>query len=126
MKKLLLSVFILLLATTALADVTLPENVMVIEPEAFAGCTELTGTLVIPEGVTDIGEEAFKDCAGLTELVLPSNAVTIEDRAFAGCTELAGAVVGDNVSLGEDVFDGTDITVMESTPLEAFEYAMWC
>ncbi|MBQ3155386.1 MAG: leucine-rich repeat protein [Clostridia bacterium] len=124
MKKLLLSVFILLLATTALADVTLPENVMVIEPEAFAGCTELTGTLVIPEGVTDIGEEAFKDCAGLTELVLPSNAVTIEDRAFAGCTELAGAVVGDNVSLGEDVFDGTDITVMESTPLEAFEYAV--
>lgn len=40
---------------------------------AFAECRNLSGSLIIPEGVIEIGSAAFADCTSLTgELVLPS------------------------------------------------------
>lgn len=125
MKKLLLMVAaLLMLALPASADVTLPEGLTVIEPNAFAGCTELTGTLVIPDGVTEIGDGAFRGCTGLTELILPDSVTVIGDYAFAGCTELAGTVVGDGVDVGTDAFDGTNVEVTEPTPATEFTYTI--
>lgn len=125
MKKLLLIMAALLLWTLpAAADVTLPDSVTVIADNAFAGCTELTGTLVIPEGVTTIGDSAFKGCTGLTELVLPDSVTSIGDYAFAGCTELAGTVVADGVHIGTDAFDGTDVAVTEPAPVTDFAYTI--
>ena len=40
-------------------------------------------TLAIPEGVTEIGEEAFWGDMSLDEVVLPEGVRTIGDRAFA-------------------------------------------
>ena len=49
---------LVLAAFTALADVTLPADLTVIEAEAFLNDFQLTGTLRIPEGVTSIGARA--------------------------------------------------------------------
>ena len=38
--------------------------------EAFIGCTGLT-SVTIPEGVTSIGKNAFGDCSALTTVTLP-------------------------------------------------------
>lgn len=54
---------------------------------AFYGCTSLE-RVIIPEGVTSIGDEAFAGCASLTEIVIPNSVTRIGRRAFIGCTGL--------------------------------------
>ena len=48
---------------------------------------ELTN-LVVPEGVTSIGDRAFYGCSGLTSITLPSSLTNIENLAFYGCRAL--------------------------------------
>lgn len=41
--------------------------------------------LVIPEGVTTIGDYAFRGCSGLTSVTIPESVTRIGDTAFYGC-----------------------------------------
>ena len=51
---------------------------------AFNGCENLSGSLIIPEGVIEIAPGAFGGCSGLTgELVLPSTLKILGDADFA-------------------------------------------
>lgn len=104
---------LLLAGLTALADVSLPADLTVIEAEAFLNDFNLTGTLSIPRGVTSIGRSAFEG-TGITGLVIPETVTAINSRAFANCTSLTGTVfVPETVTyLAEDAFDGTDVTVV--------------
>lgn len=43
----------------------------------------VAGRAVIPEGVTRIGEAAFKDCIGLQWVRIPSTVTEIGEAAFA-------------------------------------------
>ena len=61
--------------------VEIPETVETIAPACFLGHTEILG-IRIPDSVTIIGEEAFKDCTNLKEIHNASNVVKIQDRAF--------------------------------------------
>lgn len=54
-----LLVALLLVALTALAEMTLPGNLTTIESEAFAGCESLSGTVIIPNSVTYLAKDAF-------------------------------------------------------------------
>lgn len=49
-------------------ELTIPNSVTVIGPNAFYSCQQLTGTLTIPESVLKIGDGAFCFCGGLTTL----------------------------------------------------------
>ena len=49
---------------------------------------ELTGDLVIPEGVTAISSYAFYGCSGLTSITIPSSVTSIGDGAFRYCSGL--------------------------------------
>lgn len=70
--------------------------------------TEYTGSggdVVIPEGVTEIGDGAFENCAGLTGVTIPEGVTAIGERAFAGCIGLTGVILPDGlIRLGEGVF----------------------
>lgn len=48
----------------------------------------VAGRAVIPEGVTRIGEAAFKDCIGLQWVRIPSTVTEIGSSAFEGCLSL--------------------------------------
>ena len=52
-------------------DVKLPDNVTYLGNQALMGCT-LSSVFVIPETVTHIGIDVFRDCV-VDEIVLPSN-----------------------------------------------------
>lgn len=69
------------LATTVAA----PAALTVIQEEAFAGMSQLSGLLTLPENVTAIGRNAF-DGTGLYALELPSGMQTVADQ---GDTSLA-------------------------------------
>lgn len=49
--------------------------------------------LVIPEGVTEIGANAFGSCSDLEEIVLPKSLKKIGGDCFAGCTSLKKVTV---------------------------------
>ena len=77
---------------SALVRFVFPDNITVIGECAFEG-SSLTGTLVLPNGVTEIRQRVFYDCSGLSgELILPSSLVRIGDNAFSRCSGLYGAL----------------------------------
>ena len=45
-------------------------------------------TVVLPNGITHIGNDAFSDCIGLNEITIPYTVTSIGDYAFAGCRKL--------------------------------------
>ena len=49
-------------------------------------------------GVTYIGKEAFKDCSKLYTIVIPDNVKTIEQNAFSGCSDLQFVTWGNNIT----------------------------
>ncbi len=52
-----------------------------------------TGTLMIPNSVTSIGNAAFSNCSGFTgELVIPNSVTSIGNSAFGGCYNLTGSL----------------------------------
>ena len=82
-----------MLCGAALADVVLPEDLQVIEDEAFATNQAMTGNLVIPHGVTTIGKQAFGGCKGLNgTLTIPDSVISIGYCAFAWCENLTGTL----------------------------------
>ena len=60
-------------------------TVTIIDSQAFYYCEGLTGPLVIPNTVEEIGDLAFYKCTGLTSLTLSNNLIEIGDDAFDYC-----------------------------------------
>ena len=74
---------------SALATLSLPEGLQIIESSAFGQCSKLK-SLVIPGSVTEIGSVAFDGCAGLKTIRLADgdDRLTIDNlswRIFEGC-----------------------------------------
>ena len=46
------------------------------------------GDVVIPEGVTSIGQGAFRECANVTGIQIPDTVDSIKRYAFWGCRSL--------------------------------------
>ncbi len=61
-------------------DVVVPEGVTVIGEKAFYECKNIE-SIVIPEGVKEIREEAFEGCCSLKKLVIPNSIRYIALRA---------------------------------------------
>lgn len=115
----------LLFVAPAYADATLPEGLLVIEEQAFLNDTALTGELIIPEGVTEIGAQAFKGCTGITSVVIPDSVVKIGAEAFSGCTGLEGdLLLRYYVDMGDGCFDGVAARVRQETDAACFTYSV--
>lgn len=59
---------------------------------AFYGCSGLT-SLMLPKGVTSIGDGALIDCGKLQSLVIPDSVTRIGANVFLRCNSLADIVV---------------------------------
>lgn len=77
-------------------DVTVPEGVTEIGYEAFKYCKSLTG-IIIPEGVTRIGNSAFAD-TGLANVTLPNSIEIIGRGAFHWCEKLTAVALPENIA----------------------------
>lgn len=82
-------------------------SVKKIGQHAFQDCKGLTN-IEFPSNVTEIGDYAFDDCKGLTNLVIPSNISSIGSHAFSGCSGLTNVEiqVPTNVKFSSYVFSG--------------------
>ena len=70
-----------------LTSIIIPDSVTRIGDDAFYKCTSLT-SITIPDSVTNIGEGAFGSCTSLTEITIPDSVTFIDWGAFSDCTDL--------------------------------------
>lgn len=73
-------------------ELKLPPSVEHIGSYAFTNNWRITGILSIPEGVVSIGQEAFAGCKMLEGVVFPESMETIRQRAFAECFGIGSIV----------------------------------
>ena len=86
-------------------DVVIPEGVTEIGEEAFSWCSSLE-SVTIPEGVTEIGASAFDGCSSLKSVAIPEGVTEIDEGAFSGCRSLGSISIPGSVrEIGKDAFD---------------------
>ena len=83
--------------TGAAGNVLIPNGVTAVRQEAFKNCTILY-SVKIPDGVASIGNEAFMSCRSLTEISIPSSVTSIGDWAFYDCCELTEITIPNSVA----------------------------
>lgn len=77
------------------------EGVTSIGMQAFRECDKLT-SITIPEGVTSIGMLAFRECSSLTNITIPNSVTSIGYSAFSRCIELTSITIPDGVTSIDD------------------------
>lgn len=94
----------------SLSSVLFPETLETIQQEAFMNCTSLT-SLTLPASVTSLGQDAFRNCTQLSELNINSDIVGEEfyESYFTG-DPVSTVIMNENViTIGESAFVGAQI-----------------
>jgi hypothetical protein len=82
---------------SSLISITLPDGMTNIGDDAFYGCSSLTN-INLPNGVTRIGNYAFYNCSSLTDITLPDGVTSIGAEAFWRCTSLTNVIIPESVT----------------------------
>ncbi len=89
--------------------VVIEEGITAIGSNAFSGCTEIK-EVILPYSLTMIGNNAFRNCSSLSSLNL-SNLSSIGSFAFSGCGSLGSILLGDLFAeMGEGAFENSGVT----------------
>ena len=87
-------------------SIIIPEGVTEIEDYAFSDCTSLK-SIVIPESVTQIGDDVFSDCTSLKSINIPEGVTQLGGGLFRGCRSLKSINIPEGVTqIGECAFSG--------------------
>lgn len=86
----------------------------IIGEETFRACNDIKD-MIIPESVTTIGKNAFATCRGLADIIIPNSVKRIEEAAFDHCDALTAIAIPDNVEyIGPGALNGTDkLTILQ-------------
>ena len=83
---------------------------------AFKDCTALT-IVVIPNSVASIGNCAFSNCSNLLLATIPNSVISIGDSTFADCSSLIEIIISNSItSIGDSAFAGCSSLVSVKIP----------
>ncbi len=98
---------------SSLREIVIEEGVTTIGKNAFS-TLQYVSNVSLPESLTAIGAGAFDFCAALKEVVIPSKVTYLEDETFYSCYSLRRVVIPKSVTgSGDRVFDTGAETVIE-------------
>ena len=83
---------------TYLTSVKIPATVGIIGNQAFHSCTQLTDLVIIGNGNTIIGDNAFESCDKLKTAVIGEGVTEIGRYAFNGCFALSKITLGADIT----------------------------
>lgn len=108
-----------------------PSGLISIRDYTFYGCSGFTGSLILPDTVTSLGQfcftncsrfstlhistglttiptNCFQNCGGITGLTVPSNITKIVDYAFTNCSGITGSLLipSSVTEIGQYAFSG--------------------
>ena len=96
----------------------LSDAISAIYPEEYDNIICNLTTVIINDGITSIGEGAFRGYDNLTNITMPAKVTKIEKEAFSGCIALTTVIFAEDSeleSIGENAFSGceklTNITI---------------
>ena len=84
------------MSATSLSSVSMTDNVLSIDGNAFDSCVNLSG-ITLSDSLQIIGEEAFQ-YSGLRDITIPDTVDTIGQGAFRNCTSLSAITLGSGVT----------------------------
>ena len=91
-------------SNTEIKNLVIPDGVTSIGDDVFHGCNSLT-SVTIPSSVTSIGSSAFYGCNCLTSVEIPNSVMSIGNSAFTYCRSLTSVTIGNSVtSIGANAF----------------------
>ena len=98
--------------------IVIEDGVTSVGDYAFRSCNNLT-SITIPDSVTSIGNSAFERCIGLSSVTIPDSVTSIGNNAFYACSTLTSITIPDGVtSIGYSTFSYcsslTSITIPDS------------
>jgi hypothetical protein len=79
-----------------ITDLVIPDGVTKIGDYAFGNCSRLE-SITIPNSVTSIGSFAFSRCNNLTSLEIPNSVTNIDMYAFSYCANLTSVTIPTSV-----------------------------
>ena len=89
-------------------DVMIPEGVTHIGEKVFSGYKTLR-SIIIPESVTEIGNFAFQDCTGLQIVIIPKAVTKIHDGVFRYCLNIHTVILPNGITdIGCEAFCGCE------------------
>lgn len=87
-------------------DVVIPYGITEIGNYLFVNYSNLT-SIIIHGNVTSIGDFAFSGCSNVSVVDIPSSVTKIGASSFSGCTGLVSVKIGENVrTIGRSAFAG--------------------
>ena len=89
-----------------ITEIIIPQGVTHVGNQAFANCINLK-SITLPDSVTTIQGTAFMGCSGLTSITLPDGLTTIEYSTFKDCNNLTSVTLPDGLTTIEfSAFEG--------------------
>ena len=86
-------------------ELIIPNGVTTIGDYAFTRCTSMI-SVTIPGSVTSIGNSSFSSCRNLTSVTIPNSVTSIGICAFMSCSSLTSVTISNGVvSLGRQAFN---------------------
>ena len=89
---------------STIKKIFLTDGITSIGNYAFKDCY-LLNRIYIPNSVTSIGRASFQQCSSLTSIDIPNSTTSIEEAAFKGCKQLKNIVIRGRIdSINSELF----------------------
>ncbi|MBE6825051.1 MAG: hypothetical protein E7513_06865 [Ruminococcaceae bacterium] len=84
--------------------IILPDSIIELRERSFKNCS--ASTIMLGDDVEVIGNEAFKDCSQLSDIILPTKLKSIGENAFSNCSSVCSLTISKNVqTVGAKAFE---------------------
>lgn len=113
-------------AGSSLRNIVIPEGVTSIGDYAFYGCTDLE-SVTLPSTLKELGKGAFGNCTALRSIDLSSTGLTeLPERVLAGASSLSDVILPAGLlKVGREALAHTAITALNMSAVKEFaDYAL--